>query len=158
MSSVAARVFASSPARAADQTWTAIVELLTHGVAGANRDELEAVSGTASALIADRAPDAAAIVVTCEGPRTRIRCAYDEDAVDGSGVNEEPMAFDPLKGDWSISLPCAAEDLAWVQSSLARKSTRITARDLSETVTPIASAASADGGGGFEIDLEGFLS
>lgn len=156
MSTVVARAFASSPHRPADQTWKAIVELLTRGSDGQARNELLAVAGTASSLIADRAPETAAIIVTCDGPRTRIRCVYDEDAIDGTGVNEQMIGFDPLKGDWEVSLPCAADDLTWVQLSLAKQSTRITARDLAEVVKASSEAsASSDG---FEIDLAGFMS
>lgn len=157
MSTVAARAFASVPARPADDTWTAIVTLLTRGASGAKQDELMSVAGTAASLIADRAPEAAAIVVTCDGPRTRIRCIYDEDAIDGSGVNEDTLGFDPLQGDWRISLPCPADDLRWVQANLARQSSRITARDLAETNKP-AEQASATANEGFEIDVKGFLS
>ena len=76
----------------------------------------------------------AAIVVTCDGPRTRIYCLYDDDAIDGSGANEDPLGFDPLKGDWRVSLPCPADDLTWVQGALDQYSARITARDLEERV------------------------
>jgi hypothetical protein len=157
MTTVAARAFASVPARPADDTWSAIVTLLTRGAAGAKRDELLSVAGTAASLIADRAPEDAAIVVTCDGPRTRIRCIYDEDAIDGTGVNEDTLGFDPLKGDWHVSLPCPADDLVWVQANLARKSSRITARDLEETNKP-ADQASAAASESFEIDVKGFLS
>lgn len=158
MSTVASRAFASSPARAADETWLAIVELLTGGKVGAARDELQAVTGTASSLIADHAPESAAIVVTCDGPRTRIRCVYDEDAIEGTGLNEEPIGFDPLNGDWKISLPCPDEDLDWVKASLARQSERITARAVSESVKSGLDRSATAGTNAFEIDVAGFLS
>jgi hypothetical protein len=157
MTTVAARAFASVPARPADETWSAIVALLTRGAGGAKRDELLSVTGTAASLIADRGPESAAIVVTCDGPRTRIRCIYDEDAIDGTGVNEDTLGFDALQGDWRVSLPCPTDELAWVQANLARASTRITARDLAETTKP-AEQASAAASDGFDIDVKGFLS
>ena len=80
--------------------------------------ELLAVDGLAASIIADQAPKDAAIVVTCDGPRTRIYCLYDDDAIDGSDANEDALGFDPLKGDWRMSLPCLADDLAWVQAAL----------------------------------------
>lgn len=155
MSSVVARCFASVPARSADATWTAIVEMLTRGQSGTDRDELLAVIGTASSLIVDQAPKDVAIIVTCEGPRTRIRCIYDENAVSGSGVNESALGFDPLAGEWAMSLPCPAEDLSWVQASLARHSTRVTARDLADTGQAKDEATTA--GAAFEIDAKGFF-
>jgi hypothetical protein len=134
MSTVASRTFRSTPYRDAAATWKAIVDLLTQGRASAARTELLAVLGTAASIIADQAPKGAPIVVTCDGPRTRIYCLYDEDAVDGSDASEDALGFDPLKGDWQLSLPCSSEDLAWVQRALAQKSTRITARGPDETV------------------------
>ncbi len=118
MTTVASRTFTSTPARDALATWTAIVDLLTKGQTGAARSELLAVGGVAASVIADQAPQNAAIVVTCDGPRTRIRCLYDEDAIDGADANEDPLGYDPLKGDWRISLPCLTDDLAWVQAAL----------------------------------------
>lgn len=138
MSTVASRTFKSTPQRDAAGTWAAIVDLLTQGKVDAARSELLAVSGIAASVIADQVPKDAAITVTCDGPRTRIYCLYDDDAIDGSDANEDALGFDPLKGDWQVSLPCLADDLAWVQSALKKHSTRITARDLS------AAAFSAD--------------
>jgi hypothetical protein len=135
MSTVASRTFKSTPERDAARTWTAIVDLLTQSKAGDARAELLAVAGVAASVIADQAPKAAAITVTCDGPRTRIYCLYDDDAVEGSDANEEALGFDPLKGDWRVSLPCLADDLAWVQSALKKHSTRITARDLDAAVS-----------------------
>jgi hypothetical protein len=128
MSTVASRTFRSTPFRDAAATWKAIVDLLTQGRASSARTELLAVLGTAASIIADQAPKGSPIIVTCDGPRTRIYCLYDEDAVEGSDASEDALGFDPLKGDWRVSLPCSSDDLAWVQKALAQKSTRITAR------------------------------
>lgn len=104
MTTVASRTFRSTPQRDAHTTWTAIVDLLTQGKTCAARTELMAVAGVAASVIADQAPKDGAIVVTCDGPRTRIYCIYDDDAIDGADANEDPLGFDPLKGDWRVSL------------------------------------------------------
>jgi len=135
MSTVARRTFKSTPERDASRTWAAIVDLLTQGKTSDARTELLSVAGVASSVIADQAPKDAAIIVTCDGPRTRIYCLYDDDAVEGPDANEDALGFDPLKGDWRVSLPCPADDLAWVQGALKKHSTRITARDLSAAVS-----------------------
>lgn len=132
MSTVFSRTFRSTPERDASQTWSAIVDLLTQGKAGDTRTELLAIAGVATSVIADQAPKQAAITVTCDGPRTRIYCLYDDDAVEGSDANELPLGFEPLKGDWRVSLPCLPDNLAWVQGALRRHSSRITARDPDE--------------------------
>lgn len=156
MSTVARRTFRSTPHRDARATWTAIADLLTQGRAGV-RGELMAVAGVAASVIADQAPREAAIIVTCDGPRTRIYCLYDDDAIDGDDANEDTLGFDPLKGDWRISLPCLADDLAWVQGALNRHSTRITARDSAETTTADENSSSDAKGQALVLDPKGFL-
>jgi hypothetical protein len=131
MSTVASRVIRSSPHRDTASTWELIVELLTQGKQGAARTELMSVAGVASSIIAERTPKDAAIVVTCDGPRTRIYCLYDDDAIDGGDAKEDSLGYEPLKGDWAVSLPCLADDLAWVQRELKAKSARVTAREQS---------------------------
>ena len=156
MTTVIRRTFNSTPQRDALATWHAIVELLTQGRQGEKRSELLSVEGIAASLIADQAPREAAIVVTCEGPRTRIYCLYDEDAVDGADANEDALGYDPLKGGWQVSLPCTADDLSWVQDALKKKSSHVVARDLAEAVTP-ESSGKAETAQALTLDPKGFL-
>ena len=144
MTTVARRTFRSTPARDALTTWSAIVELLTRGIDGAARTELLDVSGIAASVIADHAPDDAPIVATCDGPRTRIYCLYDDDAINGSDANEDPLGFDPLKGNWHVSHPAPADDLTWVQAALKEHSDRITARDPDSSIAKEQSSKTAD--------------
>jgi len=156
MSSVASRIFRSTPQRDAHDTWAAIVDLLTRGRTGDARTELLTVAGIAASVIADHAPSNAAIVVTCDGPRTRIYCLYDDQAIDGSDANEDSLGFDPLKGDWSVSLPCLADDLAWIQSALKKHGTRIRARDSADMIDN-KDSDSAPNGQALVLDPKGFL-
>jgi hypothetical protein len=156
MSTVVSRTFRSTPQRDAHDTWTAIVDLLTQGRCGAKRDELMAVTGVASSVIADQASRDSAIIVTCEGPRTRIYCRYDEDAIDGADANEDPLGFDPLKAEWAVSLPCLTDDLAWVQDALKKRSARITARDAATNTISEENATTA-GADMLVLDTKGFL-
>ncbi|EMG36631.1 hypothetical protein PCS_02643 [Desulfocurvibacter africanus PCS] len=156
MTTVASRTFRSTPQRDSHKTWTAIVDLLTQGKTSAARTELMAIAGVAASVIADQATKDGAIVVTCDGPRTRIYCIYDDDAIDGSDANEDPLGFDPLKGDWRVSLPCLTEDLAWVQSALKQHSSRITARDRDASVSTEESATAAKAEA-LVLDQKGFL-
>src|SRR3546814_5263395 len=96
MSTVASRTFKSTPERDASRTWTAIVDLLTQGKTGDARTELLAVTGVAASVIADQAPKDAAITVTCDGPRTRIYCLYDDDAIEGSRSEEHTSELQSL--------------------------------------------------------------
>ena len=154
---VVKRVVRGSPHRDSVETWDFIVELLTQGKSGPKRDELLSVAGVASSILTEMAPKDAAIVVECKGPRTRIYCLYDEDAIDGSDAKEDALGHDPLEGEWGISLPCPKDDLAWVERALEAKSKRITARDMaskfgSESIED-SKKASAD----FSFDTSEFL-
>lgn len=155
MTTVASRVLRSSPQRSSVETWEAIVDLLTAGKDGPARTELLSITNTVSAVIAERGPQDAAITVTCDGPRTRIYCLYDDDAIDGSDAKEEALGYNPLSGDWAISLPCSEDELAWIQSSLKSKTKRITARDKSETLG--GNEATANAAQDLSIDLGAFL-
>jgi hypothetical protein len=156
VSTVASRTFASTPKRDAAATWAAIVDLLTQGRSGPARNELLAVSGVAASIIADQAPKEAPIVVTCDGPRTRIYCFYDDDAIEGSDANEDALGFDPLEGDWRVSLACLKDDLSWVQAALKKHSTRITAREPDADVVKAEDASSTQGHA-LAFDAKGFL-
>lgn len=157
MSTVASRVVRSSPHRDTAGTWDLIVDLLTQGEQGAARTELMLVAGVASSIIAERAPQAAAIVATCDGPRTRIYCLYDDDAIDGADAKEDSLGYEPLKGDWAVSLPCSADDLAWVQCALKAKSSRITARDQSTKLGESESESADAKSQGLTLNVEAFL-
>jgi hypothetical protein len=124
---VVRRTFRSSPYRDALQTWQIIVDVLAGGRDCAARTELLAVAGIVASIIADQAPKDSPLVVTCDGPLTRVYCLYDDDAMDSS-CSEDPLGFDCLNGDWRVSLPCGSEDLSWVQTAL-KKHDRITARE-----------------------------
>lgn len=156
MTTVVRRTTISTPQRDALATWRVIVDLLTRGKQGADRTTLLSVEGIAASIIADQAPRSAAIVVTCDGPRTRIYCLYDDDAIDGADANEDALGYDPLKGDWQVSLPCAADDLSWVQTALKGKTSRIVARDLVEALKP-ENSAGAEAAQALTLDPKGFL-
>jgi hypothetical protein len=155
VSTVYSRTFRSTPERSASDTWQAIVELLTKGKSSTARNELLAVAGIASSLIADQAPKGSPIVVTCDGPRTRIYCLYDDDAIEGDQANEDTLGFDPINGAWAISLPCPKDELGWVQPALKAHSSRITARDLDTGIaTENTSAAAVQP---LTLNIEAFL-
>lgn len=154
---VARRDFRSVPHRDAAATWAAIVDLLVAGGGDpAKQRELMSVSGVASSVIADQGPQASPIVVTCDGPRTRIYCSYDDDAMDDSSSNESRLGFDALEGDWQVSLPVAEEDLAWVQSALKKSTSRVVARDKDSGIE-VEKKAHAAASSALVLDVEGFM-
>ncbi len=153
---VIARRFTSIPDRTASATWSAISELLAADPKSEAAVELASVAGIASSIISREAMTVP-IVVCGSGPRVRVYCLYNEDAVDGDDTNETALSFNPTEGNWKMSLPCPTEDLSWVQGALKLKSQRITARDMntafdSEEETNHQAAATES-----TIDLEAFL-
>jgi len=150
---VIARRFVSIPQRTAVETWKAISLLLASDPKSDAARELAAITGIASSLITREAMSSP-IVLYGSGPRVRIYCLYNEDAVEGDDANESPLAFDATDGDWKLSMPCPADDLNWVQTALQNKSTRISARDMDSSLEQeeenVADSASA-------VDLEAFF-
>jgi hypothetical protein len=156
---VVARTFCSIPKRPALETWSAIVHLLAPRAGCDARRELESVAGIASSMITREAMTSPTVVYGC-GPRVRIYCVYNEDAITGDAANENRLAFDATDGDWHMSLPCPADELEWVAGALAKKTRRITARDQareveSEESAEAAKATRTDSAAG--IDMEAFL-
>lgn len=134
MSTVIARRVASTPLRTASQTWAKVVDILAPEAGNAARRELQAVAGVASAAIASEATRDAAIVVWGSGPRIRLYCIFDEDAITGDGVNEDALHSFVMQGDWKMSIPCPPEDVTWSNGQLAAVSQRISARSQDEDV------------------------
>ncbi len=129
------RTFASIPTRSAVETWQAIVDLIAPDPQSAARRDLDAVTGIACSVITDealRSPSPA--VIHGVGPRLRVYCVYDDEALEGEDVNEEPLTFVPTDGAWHMSLPCPEDDLSWVTTALQGRSARIRARPIGSDV------------------------
>lgn len=154
--SVIARRVKAIPERSASEAWAVIVQLLAPQADSSANKELSAVAGVACSLIADEAMKSAPIVVHGSGPRVRIYCLYDEDAMTGDNANETALTFTATEGDWEMSLPCPVEDLTWVRDALKKHSTRITARDLTSTIDAEQTESQATAKT-LEIDEEAFF-
>ena len=154
MTTVVTRTIRSVPYRSARETWQCIVDILTVGGGLDHRAELERVMGIAASIITEKSPDQAPIVVLGGGPRVRIYCLYDESALEADVHNEAPLSFDPMEGDWTVSLPCPADDLAWVSEALQKRTLRVTARDQAEGIeVPVARAQTST----FELNVGEFM-
>ena len=156
MSTVVARRVASTPTRTAALTWDKIVELLAPDPKSEARKELTKAAGVACASISSEATKDAAIVVWGGGPRVRVYCVFDEDAITGDGVSEGALAKSPTEGDWKMSIPCPPEDVKWSNDKLAAVSTRISARSLEDDVDAEESKSEA-AARSFSINAEEFL-
>ena len=148
------RTIRSSPYRSANATWNVITDLLAVSDESA-RHELDEVAGIASSIIVDRACIESPIIVSCNGPQTRIYCLFDDESMDESDANEDVLNYNPLAGDWSISLPCQEEDLEWIEAALKKKSERITARNASEST--VKSSGAKEETSEMELNIERFM-
>lgn len=155
MSTVARRIRAT-PERGASDAWQAIVDLIAPKDSPARR-ELLTIEGIASATISTESPKDAAMVVRGKGPRVRIYCLYDDEAISGDDANEAALAECPTDDEWTMSLPTDADDLAWVKDALAKKTTRVTAREKGEAVDDGEEQSKNTGGTEAAINMEAFL-
>lgn len=128
MSTVVVRRVASTPSRSAAQTWEKIVEILAPDPNSDARKELAKAAGVACASISSEVPRDAAVVLWGNGPRIRVYCVFDEDAITGDGVSEDALVKSPTEGGWKMSIPCLPEDVKWSNGKLAAVSSRISAR------------------------------
>ena len=134
MSTVLARRVASTPVRTASQTWARITQILAPDPASATHAELRKAAGVACASISSEVTRDAAIIVWGAGPRVRVYCVFDDDAITGEDVSEDALPRSPTDGDWRMSIPCLPEDVPWSSNRLASVSTRVSARAMDEDV------------------------
>ncbi len=155
MSTVLARRVASTPVRTAAETWARIVEIIAPDPESPARKELAKVAGAACASIASEASKEAPIVIWGGGPRVRVYCVFDEDAITQDGINEDALPKSPTEGNWRMSIPFLAEDVSWSGASLAAASRRVSARSADDDVAdeePMAASATP-----LSINLAEFL-
>lgn len=64
--------------------------------------------GVASYIITEKILEEHPVVVRgVSGPRLRVYCVYDDDALDEDKLNEEPLTWSPTAddGSWRVALP-----------------------------------------------------
>lgn len=157
MSTVIARRVASTPTRTASQTWAKIVELVAPDPNSPARKELALAAGVACSSISSEATKDAAIVVWGGGPRVRVYCLFDEDAITQDDVNEDPLPKSSTEGDWKMSIPCLPEDVAWSKAKLASVTSRITARSMDDDVADEEEPKAAVAASSMNINLSEFM-
>lgn len=143
MSTLLARRVASTPVRTAAQTWATIVEIVAPDPQSAARKELAKAAGVACASISSEATKDAPIVVWDGGPRVRVYCVFDEDAITQEGINEDALPRSPTEGDWKMSIPCLPEDVKWSHAKLVSVSSKISGRSVDEDVEDDQTATAA---------------
>lgn len=158
MSTVIARRVASTPVRTASATWAQISAMLAPDASSDARAELDKVKGVAACSISSEVTANDAIVTYDGGPRVRVYCAFNDDAITGDGVNEDPLPRSPTGDGWRMSIPFPKEDVGWAAKELARLSSRITARAPGEEVAEDSSSQRAQATAGHgSVDTSEFF-
>jgi hypothetical protein len=132
MSNVLARRIASTPLRTVAETWATMVEIIAPDPNSTARAELARAAGVAYSSISSEAVKDAAVVVWGAGPRVRLYCLFDDDAITQEDVNEAELPKSPTEGDWKMSIPCLPEDVAWSAANLGAG--RISARSMNDDI------------------------
>ena len=86
-----------------------------------------------------------------------IYCLYGDDAVSGDNASEAAFATCPTDGDWVMSLPADADDVAWVKDALAKKSKRLIVREKNEAFGDGDDQSKEAGTAAAAINMEAFL-
>jgi hypothetical protein len=125
------RDVSSIPHRSAGETWRRIIDLAT-GRGSKDVQQLEDAAGVMGSIITDEHPASRAIMIEGVGPQLRIYCRYGMKAVE-EGSKVDSLTWNPTAGDWTMHIPCDAENIDWVKESLAKTSPRIKVFDVEET-------------------------
>ena len=124
------RDLSSIPCRSASETWQQIVDLIT-GSGSLDVKQLQDASGILASIITDEHPATKAITVEGVGAQLRLYCMYGMKAVE-EGKKVDSLTWNPTAGDWTMHVPCDAENMSWVKSALAKSSPRIKVFDVEE--------------------------
>jgi hypothetical protein len=125
------RDISSIPLRSANETWQRIIELVT-GKGSKDVQQLKGASGVMGSIITDEHPASRAIMIEGVGAQLRVYCRYGMKAVE-EGVKVDSLTWNPTAGDWTMHVPCDAENIGWIRESLSKTSPRIKVFDVAET-------------------------
>lgn len=122
------RDIASIPKRSAQETWKTIIDLIT-GSGTVDKKTLENAASVMESLIADEHPGKKPIVLKGVGSRLVIYLLYGENAMEAD-LAIDKLGWNPTAGDWSMSAPCNADDVTWMNNALKDRAPRIKVHDV----------------------------
>jgi hypothetical protein len=123
------RDISSVPLRTALETWDRFVQLVS-GPGALYLDELKTAGPVIATIIGDELLSERPLLLEGVGPQLRVYCRYGAEAIQ-EGADVDPLTWTPTAGDWTLHVPCDAENLAWVKAALA-KTPRIKVFDTTE--------------------------
>ena len=118
------------PLRSAGQTWETIINLVS-GPDSRDIHQLRNAAGVMGSIITDEHPAVSAMMIEGVGPQLRIYCRYGMKAVE-EGDAVDSLTWNPTAGDWTMHVPCDAENIDWVKASLSKSSPRVKVFDVAE--------------------------
>jgi hypothetical protein len=146
------RDVSSIPFQSAGETWQRIIELVT-GPGSTDIRQLKDAAGVMGSIITDEHPAVRAIMIEGVGAQLRIYCRYGMKAVEEGG-SVDAITWNPTAGDWTMHVPCDAENMDWVKNALAKTSLRIQVFDVAEAdrAEEEDAVAAAKGSDGLVVD------
>ena len=144
------RNISSIPHRSAGETWDRVVALIT-GPESVDVQQLNDAAGVMASIITDEHPADRAIVLEGVGAQLRVYCRYGMKAVENGDV-VDVLTWNPTAGDWSMHVPCDAENIDWVKAALSRRAPRIKVFDVTDAERADDATASANGAQELVID------
>jgi len=124
------RDISSIPLRSASDTWQGVIDLVT-GPGSKDVEQLRRAAGVMGSIITDEHPARRAIMFEGAGPQLRIYLRYGMKALE-KGAKIDALTWNPTDNDWTMHVPCDAENIEWVKTSLTA-CTRIKVFDVAET-------------------------
>lgn len=146
------RDVSSIPYRSAGETWKRIIDLVT-GPESKDIQQLKDASGVMGSIITDEHPAARAMIIKGVGAQLRIYCRYGMKAVEAGG-DVDTLTWNPTAGDWTMHVPCDAENIGWVRKSLSQSSPRIKVFDVLEKDTDTEEDTSATKSSDLVVDWD----
>lgn len=127
------RDVSSVPYRSAGETWGKIVDLVT-GPDSCDLQQITNAAGVMGSIITDEHLATRALIIEGVGPQLRVYCRHGMRAMEDGG-DVDYLTWNPTAGDWTMHVPCDAENIAWVRASLSASSPRIRVFDIDEPET-----------------------
>ena len=110
------RDISSVPLRTASETWDRFVELVS-GAGALHLDELKMAGRVIASIIADEILAEQPLLLEGVGPQLRVYCRYNAEAIQ-EGADVDALTWTPTAGDWTLHVPCDADNLAWVRAAV----------------------------------------
>lgn len=134
------RDIASIPLRTGAETWSTIVELVT-GSDSIDSSQLTAAASVMATLIAEELHAENPLTLVGTSHRLVVYCSFGAAALI-QGEDVDAIGWNPTAGDWTLHVPCGAEDLDWIGATLASRAPRIKLHKAGEPPAVLEEAAS----------------